>query len=58
MLLLSCSFNNFSGFITSASTGLGHPEDDADTSKHVGVVTKYCSCICVVHLLVRIINNE
>jgi hypothetical protein len=34
--LLSCTFNIP---VTSASTRLRLPEDDADTSKHVGVLT-------------------
>jgi len=35
---LCCSFNNF---ITSLSTRLRLPDDDADALKHVGVLTIY-----------------
>jgi len=40
---------NFNSFIT-----LGPPEDDADASKHIGLLTVYkilLIYICVVHLL-------
>ena len=36
--LLSCNFNNC---VTLASTRLRLPEDDADTLKHVAVLTVY-----------------
>ena len=65
-LLLSCNFNNFNHFVTLASTRLRFPEDDADVSNHVGVLTIYKILliyihiyiyIYVVHLLVWIINH-
>ena len=38
MLLLSSNLNNFSSFVTLVNTRLRLPEDDADASKHVGVL--------------------
>ena len=40
-VLLVLSYNNFSSFVTLASTRLRLPEDYADASKHVGMLTKY-----------------
>ena len=41
MLLLSSNLNNFSSFVTLVNTRLRLPEDDADASKHVAILTKY-----------------
>jgi hypothetical protein len=39
--MLSCNFNDFHNFVTSVSTSLRLPQDDADALKHAGVLKKY-----------------
>jgi hypothetical protein len=54
-LLLSCNGNNFINFVTSESTVLILPEDDADALKHTAVLVTYKILFIytsIVHLLV------
>jgi len=59
LLSLSCNFNNLNNFFTLASTRLILPEDDADASKHVGVLAIYTKyyLIYFVYLLVWTIKR-
>jgi hypothetical protein len=51
LLLLHTNFNNFNSFITLVSKSLRLPEDDAEVSNHVGVLTKY-----YIYIYIYIIN--
>ena len=54
LILLSCNFNHFNSFVTLAHIRLRPPEDDADASKHVGVIKIYKILLIHTHIYIYI----